>query len=87
MFRCAVTGKITKPGEGMTRLVIETRPRTYTNFKFNQDTLEVDKIISHGYETVKEIQVSEEGLAILEAQANLKEQIITNVRILGEVKR
>lgn len=70
MFRCAVTGKITKPGVPLTRLVIETRPKTYVNFKFNPDTLETDKIVSHGYETVKEISVSPEGLAILEREAS-----------------
>lgn len=66
MFRCAVTGKVTKPGEAMTKIVVATRPKTYVNFKFNPDTLETDKIVSHGYETVKEIQVSPEGLDELE---------------------
>jgi len=66
MFRCAVTGKVTKPGEPLTRVVVETRPQTYVNFKFNEETLETDKIVSSGEEIVREINVSPEGLAILQ---------------------
>jgi len=66
MFRCAVTGKITQPGEPQFKVVVETRPQTYVNFKFDEETLETEKIVSSGEEIVREINVSAEGLAILE---------------------
>lgn len=69
MFRCDVTGKTTSPRVPLTRIVVETRPKVYINWKFNPDTLETDKIVSHGYETVKEIWASPEGVQILEEAA------------------
>lgn len=65
MFRCAITKQITKPGVPMTRVVVETRPKTYVNWVIDPETLEKVKVVSVGHETVSEIQVSPEGMAIL----------------------
>lgn len=69
MFKCAITGKITKPREPLVRVVVETRPKTYVNYKWDEETGEKIRIESKGYETVREVNVSPEGMAILEGQA------------------
>ena len=56
MFICAITGKVSEPHEKMIKVVVETRPRTYTNF--DEDGVE---IISRGSEIVKEIGVTQAG--------------------------
>lgn len=50
MFRCEKSGRVTKPGEKMKKIVVETRDRVYTD----EDGVE----IGHGKEIVKEISVS-----------------------------
>jgi hypothetical protein len=53
MFRCEITGKVTKPGEKMKKLVMETRERVY----YDEDGYEIGR----GSEIVKEISVSEDA--------------------------
>lgn len=53
MFRCELTGKLTKPGEKMKKIVVQTRERVY----LDEDGLETGR----GTEIVKEISVSEEA--------------------------
>jgi hypothetical protein len=53
MFKCALTGKLTKPGEKAFSVVVEKRDRIYLN--------EEGEEVSRGWEIVKEIRVSEEG--------------------------
>jgi len=57
MFRCSITNKLSKPGEKQNKVVIEKRDKVYTD----PDTGEV---ISKGWEIVKEISVTDEGLKI-----------------------
>jgi hypothetical protein len=66
MFRCAVTGKVTEPREPMFKVVIEQRPKQYDNIIFD-DEGKGEIIYSKGWEIVKEICVSAEGLALLKA--------------------
>jgi len=63
MFRCMITNKITRPGEKMHRVVLETRPRTYTEC-IREEGEWVELEVGRGFEIVKEIQVSDEGLRI-----------------------
>ena len=65
MFRCAVTGKLTKPREPQIKIVVETRPKEYVNFKWDEETREKIRIESRGFETVKEVSVSQEGYDLL----------------------
>lgn len=51
MFRCEQTGKVTKPGEKMKKIVVETRERVY----HDEDGYEIGR----GIEIVREISVSE----------------------------
>lgn len=51
--------------EKPTRLVVETRPRIYTKRFFNEETREIEvQEVGRGWEVVREINVSEEGLRL-----------------------
>ena len=54
MFRCAITGRVSRPGDKLIKIVVGTRPKTYKN--------ELDEVIGTGSEIVKELGVSKEGL-------------------------
>lgn len=58
MFHCAITGRVSKPGEGMNKLVIETRTRIYKNWDRDRE----ENWESFGTEIVREVNVSDEGL-------------------------
>ncbi len=90
MFRCAITGNVTKPGEPMTKVVVETRPTTYVNYKWDEEADEKVRIDSKGFETVKEIAVSQEGLKqienykVAEVGARIREKRQTLMRRLAD---
>ena len=50
MFRCEKSGRVTRPGEKMKKIVVETRERVY----LDEDGTEIGR----GREIVKEISVS-----------------------------
>lgn len=63
MFKCAITGKITKAGEKQYKLTTKTKPKVYYKTVLDEKTREEKVIeIGRGFEIVKEISVSEEGL-------------------------
>ena len=63
MYRCYVTGKMSKPGEKVNKLVIKTRPRTYWGSFQNEETGNVETVeIGHGSEIVREVNVTDEGM-------------------------
>lgn len=77
MFKCDVTKKTSKSGEKLTKVVVQTRPKTYKELKpsltedgkvirdnYGNPVL-VEVVVGQGFETVKEINVSQEGLLIL----------------------
>lgn len=65
MFKCEVLGKVSEPGEKLTKLVIEVRPKTYFASVYNEETRKEETVVvAEGFETVKEINVSEEGLQV-----------------------
>lgn len=49
MFRCGLCDETTKPGEGMTKVVVHTRHKDYRNRH--------GEVIGHGFETVREIAI------------------------------
>lgn len=49
MFRCGICYEPTKPGEKMTRVVVETRRVQYFN--------DIGEVVGNGIETVQEIAV------------------------------
>lgn len=51
--------------EKPTKLVVETRERIYTKRYFNEETREIEVVeVGRGWEIVREITVSEEGLRL-----------------------
>lgn len=51
--------------EKPTKLVVETRERIYTKRFFNEETREIEVVeVGRGWEIVREINVSEEGLRL-----------------------
>jgi hypothetical protein len=74
MFICAVTKKPSNPGESPTKLVVQSRPRTYIYHEDEAVECRKDshrlcpdnRLVSVGTEIVQEVMVSAEGLKILE---------------------
>ncbi len=79
MFVCAVTGKVSKPGEPMVKVVVETRPKQYVNLvtRIDENGREFQETVtSTGWEIVREIQVTPEGYEqLLKAQEGFKDAI------------
>ena len=51
--------------EKLNRIVVETRPRTYTRWVRNEETNKWEEIeVGHGTEIVREINATDEGLAL-----------------------
>ena len=53
MFKCAITGKLSKPGEKCNKIIVERREKLY-----KRD----GEVVAHGWEIAREISVTEEGL-------------------------
>ena len=65
MYRCAITKRMSRSGEKLNRLVVETRPKAYFGWVYNEEFDKWDWVqVGSGFETVKEINVSEAGLKI-----------------------
>lgn len=60
MFICVITGKQSKPGEKCHKLVVETRARTYKHWDRDAE----EEWFSQGREIVREVNATEEGMAI-----------------------
>ena len=68
MYYCVITEKMSQPGEKLNKVVVATRPRSYTKFVKNEETRKWEEVYAaDGWEVVKEISVSDEGLAVWEA--------------------
>jgi hypothetical protein len=63
MFYCGITGKLSNPGDKPIRLVTERRHRTYEDDRSSEEN-GVDIKVSHGWEIVKEISVTLDGLRV-----------------------
>lgn len=74
MYRCFITGKLSKPGEKPHKLVIETRDRTYYGWVHNEETEQLEHLpVGKGWEIVKEVNVSDEGLKLWQEANTVKE--------------
>lgn len=64
MFRCEITGKLSKTGEKLHKVVVSTRQREYREWVYNEDTRRSEElVVGHGWEIVRELNASEEGEA------------------------
>ena len=65
MFKCQITGKLSKPSEKVTKLVVATRERAYTRWVRDEDTNQwSEEFVARGWEIVKELSACAEGAAI-----------------------
>ncbi len=65
MYYCSVTGKLSQPGEKLNKIVVATRPKIYKKWVKDEETLRWQEVeAGTGYETVKEISATEEGVAL-----------------------
>ena len=68
MFICQITQKMSKPCEKLNRIVVQKRAKIYTEFVRNEETNQVEEqVVGEGFETVKEVAASEEGLRLWNA--------------------
>lgn len=62
MYRCEITGKFSKWGEKLNKIVVATRERSYTRWVRNEETNKWEEVfVAKGWEIVKELNVSAEG--------------------------
>lgn len=62
MFVCQISGRLSKPGEKVHKIVIKKRDRVYTTKVFNEDIGQFEDIqVSHGWEIVREVNATYEG--------------------------
>lgn len=75
MFICEITGRVTKSGEKMSRIPIVKRSKAYFKKLKNEDTGKWGEVeVGRGWEIVKEISVSEEGLATWQAMSDQQKE-------------
>jgi hypothetical protein len=68
MYRCEITGKLSKLGEKLNRVIAITRPKTYTKWVRDEESKKWIEVESgHGFEPVRELNLSREGLEIWES--------------------
>lgn len=64
MFYCAITNKLSKPGESPRKILLARRERTYTRWVRNEETNKWEEVfVAKGWEIVKEIDATAEGEA------------------------
>ena len=64
MFMCQVSGKMSKVGEKLRKVVVATRQREYKEWVYDEETRRSNElVVGHGWEIVKELNASEEGEA------------------------
>lgn len=63
MYKCAITGRLSKPNEKLNKIVVETRAKTYVNWDYEAE----EEWQSFGTEIVKEVDASEAGLKLWNA--------------------
>jgi hypothetical protein len=64
MYHCEITGKLSKLGEPLHKVVIATRSRTYTKWVRDEETNKwTEVVVSKGFETVKELLCTADGEA------------------------
>lgn len=65
MFKCAITGRFSKPGDKVNRIVTKTRTKEYFEPRYNEDTDRYENIkVGVGWEIVEEVLATDEGLKV-----------------------
>lgn len=65
MFKCAITGKLSQPGDKVNRIVTKTRAKEYFESRYNEDTDRYENVlVGRGWEIVEEVLATDEGVRI-----------------------
>jgi hypothetical protein len=65
MYICEITGKVSKPGEGLHKTTVQRRDRTYTKKVKNEETNKWEDVeCGRGWEIVRELNLSLEGVEL-----------------------
>lgn len=75
MFRCGITGRLSDLGEAQHKIVIEKRPKDYSAWRENDDEEWEFVKVASGFETVRELPATEEGLKLWESWDDNQKQI------------
>lgn len=81
MFKCQVTGKTSKRGEKCNKIVVKTRDRVYTEMVWEDDQ-QVEIEVARGWEIVKEINATDEGVRLYEqmVEDGTVDQFVRNLK-------
>ena len=65
MFRCGITGKMSKSGEKANKIVTKTRDKVYFGCVQNEETGFYDYVeVGRGFEIVSEVNATDEGMRL-----------------------
>jgi hypothetical protein len=65
MYRCEITGRNSRLGEKLNKVVAITRPKSYTRWIKNEETFKYEEVVvGTGFEIVRELSCSAEGEAL-----------------------
>jgi hypothetical protein len=65
MFKCAITGKFSQPGEKVNRIVTKTRAKEYYESRYNEDADRYENVmVGRGWEIVEEVFATDEGFRV-----------------------
>lgn len=68
MYYCGITGRLSKPGQKCHKVITHIAERTYTRMIRNEETHRLERVeIGRGFEIVKEVNASEEGMNLWNA--------------------
>lgn len=71
MFRCAITNRMSRPGEKVNKIVVKKREKIYYGWFHNEELDQMERReVSRGWEIVSEVNASDEGLRLWSQRNN-----------------
>ncbi len=68
MYRCQITGELSKLGDKLNKIVVGTRERVYTRWVRNEETNKWEEVfVSRGWEITRELNATDEGVKLWES--------------------
>lgn len=62
MYRCQITGRLSRLGEKLNKVVVLTREKSYTRWVRNEETNKWEEVfVAKGWEIVQELNCNTEG--------------------------
>lgn len=63
MYKCQITARMSRLGDKLNKIVVQTRPRNYTRWVKNEETLKYEEVfVAKGWEIVKELNACAAGV-------------------------